>query len=110
MVCELFRLENLFSTMLEFCIILFKSPQEIICFPYPLTTILIGDLTFSWPPPSPKKACIVFFDEVDAIGGARFDEGLGGKNEFQCTLLETVKQLDGFDVQGNIRVLMATNR
>ncbi|CAL5402106.1 unnamed protein product [Camellia sinensis] len=57
-----------------------------------------------------KKACIVFFDELDAIGGARFDDGLGGDNEVQRTMLEIVNQLDGFDARGNIKVLMATNR
>merc|ERR1712072_898348 len=57
-----------------------------------------------------KKACIVFFDEVDAIGGARFDDGAGGDNEVQRTMLEIVNQLDGFDVRGNVKVLMATNR
>jgi len=57
-----------------------------------------------------KKACLVFFDEVDAIGGARFDDGAGGDNEVQRTMLEIVNQLDGFDSRGNIKVLMATNR
>ncbi|GJP29196.1 hypothetical protein CLOM_g19138 [Closterium sp. NIES-68] len=57
-----------------------------------------------------KKACIIFFDEVDAIGGARFDDGAGGDNEVQRTMLEIVNQLDGFDARGNIKVLMATNR
>lgn len=57
-----------------------------------------------------KKACIIFFDEVDAIGGARFDDGAGGDNEVQRTMLELINQLDGFDPRGNIKVLMATNR
>lgn len=57
-----------------------------------------------------KKACIIFFDEVDAIGGARFDDGSGGDNEVQRTMLEIVNQLDGFEARGNIKVLMATNR
>ncbi|KAK6931889.1 ATPase, AAA-type, core, partial [Dillenia turbinata] len=50
-----------------------------------------------------KKACMVFFDE-------RFDDGVGGDNEVQRTMLEIVNQLDGFDARGNINVLMATNR
>merc|ERR1712196_425624 len=56
-------------------------------------------------------ACIIFFDEVDAIGGTRFagDEA-HGDNEVQRTMLEIVNQLDGFDARGNIKVLMATNR
>jgi len=58
----------------------------------------------------PKKACIIFFDEIDAIGGARFDDGAGGDNEVQRTMLELINQLDGFDSRGNIKVLMATNR
>jgi 26S proteasome regulatory subunit T1 len=57
-----------------------------------------------------KKACLIFFDEVDAIGGARFDDGAGGDNEVQRTMLEIVNQLDGFDSRGNVKVLMATNR
>ena len=57
-----------------------------------------------------KKACIVFFDEVDAIGGTRFDGGDGSDGEVQRTMLEIVNQLDGFEARGNVKVLMATNR
>lgn len=57
-----------------------------------------------------KKACILFIDEVDAIGGARGDESAHGDHEVQRTMLEIVNQLDGFDARGNIKVLMATNR
>jgi 26S proteasome regulatory subunit T1 len=58
-----------------------------------------------------KRACIVFFDEIDAIGGARTggDEN-GNDNEVQRTMLQIVSELDGFDARGNIKVLMATNR
>uniref|UniRef100_A0A7S4JD59 AAA+ ATPase domain-containing protein n=1 Tax=Odontella aurita TaxID=265563 RepID=A0A7S4JD59_9STRA len=58
-----------------------------------------------------KRACIVFFDEIDAIGGARGggDEN-GSDNEVQRTMLQIVTELDGFDSRGNIKVLMATNR
>jgi ATP-dependent 26S proteasome regulatory subunit len=60
--------------------------------------------------PLSAQACIVFFDEVDAIGGARFDDGAGGDNEVQRTMLQIVTELDGFDARGNVKVLMATNR
>ena len=56
-----------------------------------------------------KKACTIF-DEVDVIGGVRFDDGAGGDNEVQRTMLELINQLVGFDSRGNIKVLMATNR
>lgn len=54
-----------------------------------------------------KKSCIIFFDEIDAVGGARFGEG---DSEVQRTMLEIVNQLDGFESRGNVKVLMATNR
>lgn len=58
-----------------------------------------------------KKMCIIFFDEVDAIGGARGgDEGGNGDSEVSRTMLQIVTELDGFDARGNIKVLMATNR
>lgn len=57
-----------------------------------------------------KKAAIIFFDEVDAIGGTRFGGDSGGDSEVQRTMLEIVNQLDGFESRGNIKVLMATNR
>jgi len=59
-----------------------------------------------------KRACIIFFDEIDAIGGARGGGGddNGSDNEVQRTMLQIVTELDGFDARGNIKVLMATNR
>merc|ERR1712207_89455 len=44
-----------------------------------------------------KKACIIFFDEVDAIGGSRFDGESNSDNEVQRTMLQIVTELDGFD-------------
>merc|ERR1712202_91376 len=57
-----------------------------------------------------KKACIIFFDEIDSIGGQRYCDESSGDSEVQRTMLEIVNQLDGFDARGNIKVLMATNR
>ena len=57
-----------------------------------------------------KKACIIFFDEIDAIGGRRSNSDHGEDNEVQRTMLEIVNQLDGFDARGNVKILMATNR
>jgi len=58
-----------------------------------------------------KRACVVFFDEIDAIGGAKSggDDG-GTDNEVQITMLQIVTELDGFYARGSIKVLMATNR
>lgn len=54
-----------------------------------------------------KKACLIFFDEIDAIGGARFDDGAGGDNEVQRTMLELINQLDGY-VKISIQISLKT--
>eukprot|EP00435_Cladocopium_sp_Y103_P061190 s271_g22.t2 len=52
-----------------------------------------------------KKACILFIDEVDAIGGSRGGDEGNSDSEVQRTMLEIVNQLDGFDSRGNVKAL-----
>ena len=56
------------------------------------------------------EPCIIFMDEVDAIGGKRFSEGTSADREIQRTLMELLNQMDGFDVLGKVKRVMATNR
>eukprot|EP00963_Diacronema_lutheri_P007799 scaffold676_cov316-Pavlova_lutheri.AAC.26 len=56
------------------------------------------------------EPCIIFMDEIDAIGGRRFSEGTSADREIQRTLMELLNQLDGFDVLGKVKMVMATNR
>ena len=56
------------------------------------------------------EPCIIFMDEIDAIGGRRFSEGTSADREIQRTLMELLNQLDGFDVLGKVKMIMATNR
>lgn len=56
------------------------------------------------------QPCIIFMDEVDAIGGKRFSEGTSADREIQRTLMELLNQLDGFDELGKVKMVMATNR
>jgi 26S proteasome regulatory subunit T4 len=56
------------------------------------------------------EPCIIFMDEVDAIGGRRFSEGTSADREIQRTLMELLNQMDGFDVLGKVKIIMATNR
>ncbi|KAJ1678519.1 ATPase of 26S proteasome regulatory subunit 4 [Spiromyces aspiralis] len=53
---------------------------------------------------------IVFIDEIDAVGTKRYDSNSGGEKEIQRTMLELLNQLDGFDSQGDVKVIMATNK
>lgn len=54
--------------------------------------------------------CIIFMDEIDAIGGRRFSEGNSSDREVQRTLMELLNQMDGFDELGQVKLIMATNR
>ncbi|VIO94703.1 Probable 26S protease regulatory subunit S10B, putative [Brugia malayi] len=56
------------------------------------------------------QPCIVFMDEIDAIGGRRFSEGTSADREIQRTLMELLNQMDGFDSLGRVKIIMATNR
>merc|ERR1719422_340876 len=56
------------------------------------------------------QPCIIFMDEIDAIGGRRFSEGTSAGREIQRTLMELLNQMDGFDVLGKVKMIMATNR
>ncbi|KAG7667174.1 hypothetical protein Ndes2526B_g04320 [Nannochloris sp. 'desiccata'] len=53
---------------------------------------------------------IIFVDEVDAIATARFDAQTGADREVQRILMELLTQMDGFDQNTNVKVIMATNR
>jgi 26S proteasome regulatory subunit T5 len=51
-----------------------------------------------------KAPCIIFIDEVDAIGTKRFDSEVSGDREVQRTMLELLNQLDGFSSDERIKV------
>ena len=50
------------------------------------------------------QPCIIFMDEIDAIGGRRFSEGTSADREIQRTLMELLSQLDGFDMLGKVGI------
>jgi len=56
------------------------------------------------------QPCVIFMDEIDAIGGSRFSEGTSADREIQRTLMELLNQMDGFEDQGQVKMVMATNR
>merc|ERR1711862_652882 len=54
------------------------------------------------------QPCVIFMDEIDAIGGSRFSEGTSADREIQRTLMELLNQMDGFEEQGAVKMVMAT--
>ena len=57
-----------------------------------------------------KSPCIVFIDEIDAIGKRRDSSGMGGNDEREQTLNQLLTEMDGFDSSSGVVILAATNR
>ena len=57
-----------------------------------------------------KSPCIVFIDEIDAVGRARGKAITGGNDERESTLNQLLTEMDGFSSNTNIIVMAATNR
>ena len=57
-----------------------------------------------------KAPCIVFIDEIDAIGKKRDTGGYGGNDEREQTLNQLLAEMDGFDSSKGVVLLAATNR
>jgi len=54
--------------------------------------------------------CIIFIDELDALGRSRVPGGFGGTDEKEQTLNQLLAELDGFDPSAGVILLAATNR
>lgn len=57
-----------------------------------------------------KAPCIIFIDELDALGKVRMVTGVQGNDEKEQTLNQLLAELDGFDSRSGIVLLAATNR
>ena len=57
-----------------------------------------------------KAPCIVFIDEIDAIGQKRNSGQLGGNDEREQTLNQLLTEMDGFEGNNGVIILAATNR
>jgi cell division protease FtsH len=57
-----------------------------------------------------KAPCIIFIDELDALGKARGIGGMGGHDEREQTLNQLLVEMDGFDPQVGVILIAATNR
>jgi cell division protease FtsH len=57
-----------------------------------------------------KAPCIIFIDELDAIGKSRINNIAGGNDEREQTLNQLLVEMDGFDGAGGLIIIAATNR
>ena len=57
-----------------------------------------------------KAPCIIFIDEIDAIGQKRNAGAMGGNDEREQTLNQLLTEMDGFEGNSGVMILAATNR
>ena len=57
-----------------------------------------------------KAPCIIFIDEIDAVGGHRTHDGTTGSAEVNRTMVQLLSELDGFEERGEVKIIAATNR
>jgi cell division protease FtsH len=57
-----------------------------------------------------KAPCIVFIDELDALGKVRMQSPMGGHEEREQTLNQLLAEMDGFDAKKGVIIMAATNR
>jgi len=57
-----------------------------------------------------KAPCIIFIDEIDALGKSRASGFIGGNDEREQTLNQLLVEMDGFDSTSGLIILAATNR
>ena len=57
-----------------------------------------------------KAPCIVFIDELDALGKVRMQSPMGGHEEREQTLNQLLAEMDGFDSKKGVIIMAATNR
>ncbi len=57
-----------------------------------------------------RAPCIIFIDELDALGKSRGNNLVGGHDEREQTLNALLVEMDGFDSDNSVIVIAATNR
>lgn len=110
--CETFYLQGVYPTILSYMKDFYTKLKTIYLFQYSaIVDKYIGESArliremFNYA--RDHQPCIIFMDEIDAIGGRRFSEGTSADREIQRTLMELLNQMDGFDSLGQVRGLEA---
>src|SRR6476646_3922958 len=57
-----------------------------------------------------RAPCIIFIDELDALGKTRTGAAVGGHDEREQTLNQLLVEMDGFDANRGVIIMAATNR